>query len=281
MDSGTDTNLICIQPGNAEQDPVGHARRARVKERALSILTPIAFLLLWEFAAYGGWLDTRFFPAPSQIAVAAVSMLASGSLQKDLAISITRVLLGFALGVASGLVAGLILGLSQLTRAALDPFFSALYTVPKLAILPLLLLIFGLGETPKILVIATTVFFIVWISCMEAVITIPYSYREVALSFGANRWEMFKHVIWPALLPPLFVSMRISIGMAVLVLVGVEFVQADVGIGYRIWHSWSLFQPKEMYVGICAIAILGVVFAALIKIIGDLLIPWARTMRER
>lgn len=103
--------------------------------------------------------------------------------------------------------------------------------MPKLALLPLLLLIFGLGELPNVLLVGMTVFFLVWITCMEAVMTIPESYREAARSFGAGRWQMFAHVIWPAMLPQLFVAMRLSIGTAVLVIVGVEFVQADVGIG--------------------------------------------------
>jgi NitT/TauT family transport system permease protein/sulfonate transport system permease protein len=240
----------------------------------LSITTPILFFVLWELTARMGWLDARFFPAPTRIAAAGMEMVQSGIFVSDLKASVTRVLLGFGLGTVFGLLVALGLGLSRLSRAAFDPFLSALYTVPKLALLPLLLLIFGLGELPTVLLVAMTVFFLVWITCMEAVLAVPVSYRETAISFGANAWEMFIHVTWPALLPQLFVAMRLAIGTAVLVIVGVEFVQADVGVGYRIWNSWSLFRADQMYVGICTVAILGYVLTTLVRYAGVLALPW-------
>lgn len=266
---------VRILPGIAERDPRRYALALARENRLLAIATPALFLLAWEFAGQVGWLPTRFFPPPSRIARTAVAMVASGELQRDLAASVLRIVAGFVLGVATGTAAGLLLGLSRRAHAALDPFLSALYTVPKLAILPLLLLIFGLGELPNIILVGMTVFFLVWITCMEAVLTIPENYRETARSFGARGWTMFVHVIWPAMLPQLFVAMRISVGTAVLVIVGIEFVQADVGIGYRIWHSWSLFQADRMYVGICAVALLGYVFATFVRWCGRLAIPWA------
>jgi NitT/TauT family transport system permease protein/sulfonate transport system permease protein len=241
----------------------------------LSFATPIVFFALWELAARLGWIPVRFFPSPSQIVVTAIELWRTGILPRDLGASILRIAAGFSLGVVAGVGAGLALGLSRYMRAALDPFLSALYTVPKLAILPLFLLIFGLGETPNVLLVGLTVFFLVWITCMEAVISIPESYREAASSFGARGWNMFRHVIWPAMLPQLFVAMRLAIGSAVLVVVGIEFVQADVGIGYRIWNSWSLFQADKMYVGICSVALLGVAFATAVRAIGRAAAPWA------
>jgi NitT/TauT family transport system permease protein/sulfonate transport system permease protein len=273
--------LLRILPGPAERDPAAHARRIRNEERLLSIATPVVFLLAWEIAGQTGLLPQRFFPPPSRIAMAAWGMARSGELQADLLASILRIAAGFVLGTVTGLAAGLLLGLSRRAHAALDPFLSALYTVPKLAILPLLLLIFGLGELPNVLLVGMTVFFLVWITSMEAVMTIPDSYREAARSFGAGRWAMFVHVIWPALLPQLFVAMRLSIGTAVLVIVGIEFVQADVGIGYRIWHSWSLFQADRMYVGICAVAVLGYLFASAVRWCARIALPWVRPRHGR
>ncbi len=273
----SDATMRCVRilPGVAERDPRRYARAVARENRVLAIATPALFLLAWEIAGQIGWLPVRFFPPPSRIVQTAVAMAASGELQRDVAASVLRIVAGFFLGVVTGAVAGLLLGLSRRAHAALDPFLSALYTVPKLAILPLLLLIFGLGELPNIILVGMTVFFLVWITCMEAVLTIPESYREAARSFGAHGWTMFVHVIWPAMLPQLFVAMRISVGTAVLVIVGVEFVQADVGIGYRIWHSWSLFQADRMYVGICVVALLGYAFATIVRWCGQLAIPWA------
>jgi ABC-type nitrate/sulfonate/bicarbonate transport system permease component len=270
------TRPVRIVPGRAETDPRGHAKRQRLEELALAIATPVVFVLLWELAAQGGLMDRRFFPAPTEIFVSALDMAEKGILWKDLVASTFRILAGFALGTVAGVLAALGLGLSRLTRAALDPFLSALYTVPKLALLPLLLLIFGLGEFPKILLVALTVFFLVWITCMEAIMTIPESYREAARSFGASGWTMFRHVTWPAMLSQLFVAMRLAIGTAVLVIVGIEFVQASEGVGYRIWHSWSLFQANRMYVGICVVALMGFGFGVLVRWIGHWALPWLR-----
>ncbi|WP_378951342.1 ABC transporter permease [Mesorhizobium sp. ANAO-SY3R2] len=267
---------IAIRPGEAERDPRGYARRARRQERVLAVVTPVVFFVLWELMARAGVLDARFFPAPSAIFMSALEMLSTGILQRDILASALRVLVGFAIGVVTGLGAALLLGLSRLTRAALEPFLTALYTVPKLALLPLLLLIFGLGELPSVLLVGMTVFFLVWIQCMEAVLAIPENYCEAARSFGAKGWKMFRHVTWPALLPQLFISMRIAIGTAVLVIVGVEFVQASQGIGYRIWHSWSLFQANRMYVGICTVALMGFLFSSVVRWLGRVMLPWTR-----
>lgn len=273
--------IIRILPGPAERDPAAHARHIAREERLLSIATPLLFLVAWEIAGQTGWLPQRFFPPPSRILLSGYAMARSGQLQADLLASVLRILAGFVLGVSGGVAAGLLLGLSRRAHAALDPFFSALYTVPKLAILPLLLLICGLGELPNVLLVGMTVFFLVWITCMEAVMTIPESYREAARAFGAGRWQMFVHVIWPAMLPQLFVAMRLSIGTAVLVIVGVEFVQADVGIGFRIWHSWSLFQADRMYVGICVVALLGYLFSSIVRWTARFAIPWAKLRHGR
>ena len=279
MSSGPETggkSVLRIAPGRAETHPEQHARRQRAEELALAFATPVIFLVLWEVAAQAGVMDRRFFPAPTEIFKAAMDMVEKGILWKDLVASTYRIVGGFALGTVAGVLAALWLGLSRLARAALDPFLSALYTVPKLALLPLLLLIFGLGEFPKILLVALTVFFLVWITCMEAIMTIPESYREAARSFGASGWAMFRHVTWPAMLSQLFVAMRLAIGTAVLVIVGIEFVQASEGVGYRIWHSWSLFQANRMYVGLCVVALMGFGFGVLVRWIGYWALPWLR-----
>jgi ABC-type nitrate/sulfonate/bicarbonate transport system permease component len=272
---------LVIAPAEAELNPESFYRRRRRQETILSFATPILFMLTWEGAARAGLMDSRFFPAPTEILKSAGDMIETGTLQKDLLASMGRILAGFALGTFAGVLMALALGLSRLTRAALEPFLTALYTVPKLALLPLLLLIFGLGEFPKILLVALAVFFVVWITCIETILTVPQSYIEAAESFGASRWQLFRHVTWPVLMPQLFIAMRLAIGIAVLVIVGVEFVQAGEGVGYRIWHSWSLFQANRMYVGICVVALLGFVLGFTVRGIGYWLLPWQRSRRNQ
>ena len=266
---------VVRRPGAADTDPRRHALRRRVIERSVALVVPIVGFGLWEWAARAGYINTQFFPAPSRIWRTGVDMLQDGDLQHDLYVSSRRVIFGYLLGVSTGTLVGVLMGMSRLLRAALEPTLSALYTVPKLALLPLLLLIFGIGERPLVIMIAITVFFFMWISSMSAIMSVAEGHREAVRSFGANHRQMFAHVLFPAAIPQLFVGLRLSAGVSVLVMVGTEFVQSSDGIGHLIWFSWSLFLADRMYVGIILVAILGLLFTELIKLIGRRVAPWA------
>ena len=203
-------------------------------------------------------------------------MLASGELQHHLAATASRMALGLLLGVASGVIVAFAMGMSRLLRAALDSTLSALYVVPKLALLPLLLLIFGVGDTPTILLVAIAAFFLVWITTMHAVMSVPEGWREAARSFGATRRQLVRHVLLPASLPQILTGLRLATGMAVLTTVAIEFVQGSEGLGRLIWLSWSLFLPRRMYVGIVVVALLGVAANLLVRLLARLLSPWDR-----
>lgn len=243
--------------------------------------TPVLIVLLWQLSATVEVLDRRFFPAPTQIARAFTKAVDSGVLQAALSVSIRRLLIGYLMGLTAGILLGFLLGVVRFLRVALEPVISAVYTVPKLAILPLFLLIFGLGDMPKILVVALSVFFITCISTISAVTNIPDSYREPARSFGASPFKTFTHVMLPAVLPDIFVALRLAAGTAVLVMIGIEFVQGGAGIGWMIWNSWQLFLADRMYVGIVSVALLGVIFQTLVKFIGRRLTPWTNVKGGR
>lgn len=276
----TQSTACVVAPTERELDPVGHARRTRRYKTLLASATPVVLIVVWQLAAIQEWIDTRFFPAPSQIARTAWRMIESGMLPSDVLTTLRTLAIGFALGLVTGVATGVALGLSWVARAALDPLLSALYTVPKLALLPLLLLIFGLGETPRILLVAIGVFFIMWISVVEAILDIPEGYRETAESFGVRGWMRFTNVTLPAILPQTFTGVRLAVGNAVLIIVGIEFVNGDAGIGYRIWHSWSLFAADQMYVGIVVVALLGFVLSFLVQTLARLIIRWTPRNRE-
>ena len=270
-----DTWTRRVVPSAAEIDPVAHARHTHRVNLFLGWLTPTILIAVWQVSASIGWLDTRFFPSPTTIVRTATEMVGNGSLQQDVWISSQRIILGLLLGCAVGVVAGLFMGTQRLLRALFEPVLNAVYTVPKLALLPMLLLIFGLGELPKIFLVALGTFFLMWITTLEAVVALPPEYSEAAASFSATPWQQFVHVIVPGVLTNLFVGLRLATGNAVLVLVGVEFVQSRDGIGYRIWHSWSLFAADQMYVGIVAVAVLGLLFQIVVMLLHRVLVPWS------
>jgi ABC-type nitrate/sulfonate/bicarbonate transport system permease component len=264
-----------FEPGRPERDPARYVRRRRWLEIGLAWAVPILLITMWQVAANNRWIDVRFFPGPKAIVDASRDLISSGTLFDAMWASTKRILGGYAIGVVTGVAAGLILGVSGLIRAALEPTLMTLYVVPKIAILPLLLLIFGLGDKPKIISVAITVFFFMWIQTMEAVIATNNGYKEAMRSFDANAWQMFRYVYLPSSLPQIFVAARLCAGISVLVMVSVEFVQGDDGVGYLIWNSWSLFLATRMYVGIVAVSLMGLVFSMIVKGIGRRVLPWA------
>jgi ABC-type nitrate/sulfonate/bicarbonate transport system permease component len=266
------------EPGNAERRPRVYQRRRRTIEVTLAIAVPLLLLGLWEIASTRGWIDRRLYPAPSDIVSETRRQFAEQHRWHDVWVSTRRILWGYALGGVAGLLFGYLLGISRLLRASLEPTLNALYTVPKLAVLPLFLLILGFGEEPVIAVIAVTVFFFVWIQTMASVVAVPAGYRETAASFGANRWEMFRHVLLPASLPQVFVGLRVAAGVAVLTLIGVEFVFApgEAGIGFVINQGRQVLLPKQTYMGIIIAALMGALFITIVKLVGRLVAPWAQ-----
>lgn len=270
-------NDVVRRPGPAELDPRRFLRRRRAIDLGLAIGVPAVLILLWQVAASSGWIDRRLNPAPSDVVSQGRAMFAHQDLWGHTWTSVRRILLSFAYGSVSGVLVGVVMGMSRLVRAALDPMLTALYTVPKLAILPVFLIVLGFGEAPAIAVISVTVFFFVWISTMSAVLSVPETYSEAGRSFGVSRWQAFRHIVLPSSLPQVFVGLRIAAGVAVLTLIGVEFVFApgSRGLGYVINQSRQLGVPKQAYVGIVLASLIGVVFSWVVRLAGRLLAPWA------
>lgn len=270
-----------IVPTKAEIDPVRHARRLQARKVWLGIVTPVVLLVLWELAYQLGWIDARFFPGPSKIVMSAADMIASGQWFNDLGVTLRTIGTAALIGFIGGVIVGVVMGALKTVRYLFEPILSAFYTIPKIALLPLLLLLFGIGATPGYILVGLAIFFIAWISTLEAVITIPNGYREAAEAFGVKGWREFAHVTLPAILPAVFVALRISVGQAVLIVVMVEYLIGGPqtgGIGYRIWHAWSLFDADSMYVGIVSVALMGYLLQLLVKFVGARLVPWAGQM---
>ena len=240
----------------------------------LGVLTPIGLLLLWELAVKAGLLDFRFFPPPSRIFAAAAALLASGELFTHLGASLLRILFGFTIGTLLGVPVGLALGAFRLLRVMFDPILSALYVIPKIAILPLIMLIFGIGEGSKIAIVALATFFVVAINSLAGVRQVEPILIEAGRNFGASRLQMFGHVILPGALPSIFTGLRLAAGTALLVIIAAEFVAANEGIGFLIWRSWTTLVTENMFVGFAIIATLGMLSTWLLHQVGRLVMPW-------
>jgi len=250
--------------------------RTVTRERALTVVSPLAVLVVWQLASDAGLIDQRYVPSPVAIGRAGWELAVSGELGKHVWASLRRLAVGFALGAVPGILLGIVMGLSRWVRAALDPLVAALYPVPKVAILPLLMLVFGLGDASKAAVVAMSVLFLTIINTTVGVVQLDRIYFDVAQNYGTPWHKLFARVILPGALPTIFAGLRISLGVSLVVLVSAEFVASNSGIGYLIWSSWQTLVVENMFVGIIVVTILGVLTTFLLRECERVLVPWRR-----
>lgn len=243
-------------------------------DRFIGFLTPLVLLGLWEAAARTGLIDARFFPAPSSIVHTFGALIASGELWTNLLASLRRLALGMVVGGVPALFLGLAMGISKPLRAAIDPLISATYPIPKSAILPLVLLIFGLGEMSKVVMVALGAFYPILINTVMGVANIEKIYLDVGHNFRANRWQVFRTIALPGALPSIMAGVKLAMGMGLILIAISEMVAASDGIGYMIWNAWQVLTVDTMYVGLLVIALLGFIFSAILDEVERLLIPW-------
>ncbi|HEX9267679.1 MAG TPA: ABC transporter permease [Candidatus Limnocylindria bacterium] len=248
-------------------------RRERL-ERLVMITSPIILLVLWEAVAIVGLVDIRFFPRPSLVIGQLVAMTASGELWEHLSVTLLRIGVGFVFGATGGVVIGLLMGGSRWARAILGPMMASIYPIPKIAIFPLILLVFGLGEISKYVTVAIAVFFLVLFPTITGVLGIPRIYIDAGENLGARGFEFYRRIALPGALPSIFTGFRVGLGVALIIIVGVEFVGATSGIGYLIWNSWQLFNINRMFSGLLVLAALGHVSSLLLDELQKRLVPW-------
>ena len=247
------------------------------RDRIINIASPIGLLVLWELAVRAGFLDARFFPAPSVILNQLFALSASGELWENTWASLRRLFWGFLLGGIPALLLGISMGLSRMLRAIVDPLISATYPIPKSAIMPLLLLIFGLGEGSKVVMVAIGVFYPVLINSMAGVLEINKIYLDVGHNFRANRWQMFRTIALPGALPLILSGVKLGVGMGLILIAIAEMIGAKSGLGYMIWNAWEILSVETMYVGLLVIAVIGFAFSLLLNELENVAIPWKRS----
>lgn len=285
MSSGTDVSIAVSGTGERSERVVRKAARApgrrfggsdSTQERALTFLSPIIFLALWEVAARTGLIDQRFFPAPSAVFQQFWTLMTQdGALRHDIYVTLRRVGIGFLVGAIPAMVIGLGMGFIRPLRLFVDPVISMLYPIPKSAIMPLLLLIFGFGEASKWVLVAIGVFFPVVLNCMAGVIGINKIYVDVANNYGASRLQYLRLVAFPGALPLILSGLRLGLGMGLILVAVAEIVGAQDGLGYLIQHSWELFSVETMYVGLFLLGLIGIITSLGLRELERKLVPWA------
>jgi len=242
--------------------------------RTLSVLSPLTLLLVWELLARIHAIDTRLFSSPTLIIQAFAPLLISGELIHNTLVSVQRVVLGFIAGAVPGIILGMSMGLSPFVRSAVEPMIAATYPIPKLAIMPLILLVFGLGETSKVFTIAIGVFYLVVINTMAGVLNIDKIYLDVAKNFGARRKDFYLTVAFPGALPLIFAGLKLGMGMALILIVAAEMSAVKAGVGWMIWRAYDMFDIEQMFVALIVLSVLGYIFSLLLDAVERWVVPW-------
>jgi ABC-type nitrate/sulfonate/bicarbonate transport system permease component len=246
----------------------------RSRERLLYLISPIGLLAVWQALLMLGFGDRRFIPTPSDIAVRFWQVTVSGELAGHVGATLWRAFAGFLLGSIPAIVCGLLMAMFRPVRIFIDPLIAALFPIPKIALMPLLLLAFGFGDASKIALVAIGVFFPVIVNTYAGASNIERIYWDVAKNYGASQYVMFTRVVFFGALPMIFTGLRIALAVSFIILVAAEFVASKVGIGYLIWNSWELLQVDLMFVGIVVIGIIGLITSALFQELERKVIPW-------
>ncbi len=237
-------------------------------------LLVLAVLVVWEICVRLEWLGALFFPAPTTILQTLLDDVLSGELAVDLRATLARLVAGVLIGGSIGTATGLVMGWSQRMRRFMDPLVAAAHPIPKISLLPLVLIIFGIGESSKIVLVAVATFFPMLINTMTGVRQIPPLYFEVAASYKAGRWVLFRRVVIPGSLPMILAGARIALNTALVITIAVELLTAREGLGATIWLAWETLRTEELYAALVVIAALGIAFNSLLRFISQRLAPW-------
>ena len=220
-------------------------------------VVPIAILALWEYAARSGLLSARVLPEPWAVVEAAWNLLRSGELWANLKVSAWRALAGLALGGGLGLGLGLLTGLSRPAELALDTTLQMLRNIPPLAMIPLVILWFGIDEGAKLFLVALGVFFPLYLNTVHGIRSVDPALIEMARSYGLSGWRLYRDVILPGAMPSILVGLRYALGLMWVLLIVAETISASSGIGYMTMNAREFLQTDVVLVGILLYALLG------------------------
>ena len=262
-----------VDPRVSETAPTPGRERVPV-ERWLSAAIAVGLLLLWELCARTGIINPTFMPAPSSILRTLANEIIHGALLRHFSASLLRVIAGLMVGAIPGLLAGLAMGWSPRVRQVADPFVAALHPVPKLALLPLLMVLLGLSDAPRIAVIALSSFFPMLLSAMAGVRQISPVHFEVARNYGASGLKVLTRVVLPGSLPMVLTGLRLSANTALALTIAVEIATAQSGLGALVWLSWQILNIELLYATIVLTALFGVGVNLVLYWLARRLVPW-------
>jgi len=228
-----------------------------VAQRLVPWLVPLALIVAWHIASTSGWLSTRVLPAPLDVVQAAWTLAESGELWTHVKVSAVRALTGLAIGGGLGLLLGLLTGSVRFFETLLDSSIQMVRNIPALAMIPLVILWFGIDESAKLFLIAVSVFFPIYLNTYHGIRNVDPGLIEMARTYGLTRWQLYTQVILPGALSSILVGLRFSLGLMWVILIVAETISAQAGIGYLTMNAREFLQTDIVLVGILLYALLG------------------------
>lgn len=259
--------------------------RQRVAAPGLRQSTTVVFSLLagaviWQGAASAGWLPRELFSSPLDAIASLWDLLRSGAWAEHVLATLGRVLSGFTLGLVSGVAIGWMVARSTRCANWIDPWLAALHPLPKIALLPLLLVLFGLGQTANLVLAALGAFFPVAISVAAGVRHLDPRYFALTASLDAPRSLVLRRVVLPGSLPAIFTGARIGLNVALTLSLAAEFVAASNGIGQQLWFAWQILDVDQVFAWLLTVAGLGLLFQAMLGRVQRTMTPWITSDRS-
>ena len=226
-------------------------------KRLLPWLVPVVLIAGWQIASSLGWLSTRVLPAPLAVVQAAWTLSESGELWVHVKVSAARALTGLAVGGGLGLLLGLLTGSSRIAETLLDSSIQMVRNIPALAMIPLVILWFGIDESAKLFLIAVSVFFPIYLNTFHGIRGVDPGLIEMGRTYGLSRWQLYTQIILPGALSSILVGLRFSLGLMWVILIVAETISAQAGIGYLTMNAREFLQTDIVLVGILLYALLG------------------------
>ena len=278
--------LARAAPGAAAPTPGGPGRRRRRGSSWPRLVSPLVILVIWQLVSSSGLISEQKLPPPTSVWHTALTLIttnspAYGTLQGAMVVSLQRVAIGFAVGGLIGLVAGLIAGLSRLGEYSVDPPMQMLRTVPLFGLIPVFIVWFGIGQLPKVLLIALGASIPLYLNTFAGIRSVDAKLAEAGQSLGLSWSEMIRHIILPGALPQVLVGLRQSLGIAWLALVVAEQINANAGLGFIINQGQAFLNNSVIFVALLVYCVLGLLTDALVRLLERRALVWRRGLLDQ
>jgi NitT/TauT family transport system permease protein len=278
METTRATSAKRIEADLKQDGPPNFITRNREKIITLGLI--LLVLMIWEILSRTELISRIIFPAPTLIFTAFFRGLMGGRYLEASLVTFSRILSGFLIGGTSALILGLLMGWSRTIRRVLDPMVAALHPIPRFALLPMIIILFGIGESSRVAMVSIGAFFPMLINTMVGVMQVNPTYYEVAENYGASRLDMFRKVALPGSLPFILSGVRLSLKSSLTVTIGVEMVFGNSGLGKLLWLSWETLRMVDMYSVLLIVSFTGYGLTWLLELLKKILIPWHQEIRS-